>query len=164
MLKLPLSIVLSIILSLTFPKFVVAQPKVKDTAYGKVVGISDGDTFTILLNGNVQEKIRLHGIDAPEKRQDFGQVAKSKLSALIFSQRVVVKRTDRDRYGRTIALVYDSLNRCINEEMIRTGFAWHYLKYDTNTAWNRLEFEARTAKKGLWIQSNATPPWDWRKK
>jgi endonuclease YncB( thermonuclease family) len=77
---------------------------VKDTAYGKVVGISDGDTFTILLNNNVQEKIRLHGIDCPEKAQDFGQAAKDKLSALIFSQRVLIKRTDRDRYGRTIAL------------------------------------------------------------
>ena len=143
---------------------ILAQPRVKDTAYGKVEAITDGDTFTILLSGNVQEKIRLHGIDSPEKGQDFGQAAKDKLSALIFSQRILIKRTDKDRYGRTIALVYDSLNCCINEEMIRTGYAWHYLNYDNNKEWTTLEREARLSKRGLWKQPNVTPPWDWRHK
>jgi micrococcal nuclease len=141
-----------------------AVAQTNDTAYGRVVSIIDGDTFIVLLNNNQQEKIRLHGIDCPEKNQDFGQAAKKKLSELIFSQKVLVKRTDKDRYGRTIAVVYDDKNNCVNEEMIRTGYAWHYLKYDNNKAWAQLETEARLAKRGLWFQPNAIPPWKWRNK
>ena len=92
-------IILAILLSISTRTLGLTQARVKDTAYDKAVGISDGNTFTILLNTNVQEKIRLHGIDCPEKAQDFGQAAKNKLSVLIFSQRVLIKRTDKDRYG-----------------------------------------------------------------
>ena len=115
--------VIIILLSIIIPKILLCQPRVKDTDYGKVVGISDGDTITILVNNNVQEKIRPHGIECPEKAQDFGQAAKNKLSALIFSQTVLIKRTDRDRYGRTIALVYDTLNRCITRTLASTYFS-----------------------------------------
>src|SRR5688572_126201 len=78
----------------------------KQSIGGKVVGISDGDTFKLLVAGNKQLRVRLHGIDCPEKNQDFGMVARSKLSDLIFGKLVKVIEKDRDRYGRTIGIVY----------------------------------------------------------
>lgn len=131
---------------------------------GKVVGIADGDTFTLLTDENDQIKIRLHGIDCPEKKQDFGQVAKQKLSELIFGKQVSVVKKDIDRYKRTVGLVYDDQNKCINEEMLKAGLAWHYIKYDQNPEWQAMEDEARNNRLGLWSQPNPTPPWEWRRR
>jgi endonuclease YncB( thermonuclease family) len=112
-----------------------------------------------------QIKIRLHGIDCPEKKQDFGQVAKQRLSDLIFGKTVHVVRKDIDRYKRIVALVYDEQNRCINTEMLKAGLAWHYTKYyDQNPEWQQLENTARANRSGLWSQPNPTPPWEWRGK
>jgi micrococcal nuclease len=128
---------------------------------GKVVSISDGDTFTILVDEE-QIKIRLHGIDCPEKSQDFGNVAKEFLSDLIFNKEVEVIQTDTDRYGRTIGKA--SINGVsINEQLLNAGLAWHYKYYDKNVTWAEFELEARKDKKGLWAQPNPTPPWDFRK-
>lgn len=128
---------------------------------GKVIGIADGDTFTLLLHENKQVKIRLHGIDCPERSQDFGQVAKKYLSELIFNKTVAVKEMDVDRYGRTIGLVtINNLN--VNEKLLEVGLAWHYKKYDSNKAWAEIEKRARENKRGLWIDVNPTPPWEYR--
>lgn len=128
---------------------------------GRVVAIADGDTFTLLKEGNMQVKIRLHGIDAPEKAQDFGKRAKQELSGLIFGKHVRVVDMGRDRYGRTIGMVFvDELN--INEEMLKRGMAWHYLKYDKAERWDELERAARAARVGLWSQPGAMAPWEWR--
>jgi micrococcal nuclease len=128
---------------------------------GKVVSIADGDTFTMLIN-NEQIKIRLHGIDCPEKSQDFGNVAKEFLSDLVFGRTVSVKKLDTDRYGRTIGMVLmDSLN--INEELLKAGLAWHYKYYDKNVLWAQLEDTARKEKKGIWSMPSPIPPWDYRK-
>jgi micrococcal nuclease len=128
---------------------------------GKVVSIADGDTFTMLVN-NEQIRIRLHGIDCPEKGQDFGTVAKEFLSGYVFGKVVQVKQMDVDRYGRTIGMVFiDGIN--INEELLKAGLAWHYKTYDKNPEWARMEQEARTKKKGLWVQPNAIPPWEYRR-
>jgi micrococcal nuclease len=128
---------------------------------GKVVSIADGDTFTLLSN-NKQIKIRLHGIDCPEKSQDFGNVAKQFLSNLIFGKIVSVKEMDTDRYGRTIGMVTID-NKNVNEELLKAGLAWHYKHYDQNPAWMKLEDDARREKKGLWLHPNPIPPWDYRK-
>jgi endonuclease YncB( thermonuclease family) len=131
------------------------------TIIGHVVAIADGDTFTLLTEGNVQVKVRLHGIDAPEKRQDFGKRAKQELSTLIYGREVRVTDKGRDRYGRTIGLVYvGQLN--INEEMLRRGMAWHYLKYDHDASWDELERTARESHLGLWSQLSPLAPWEWR--
>ena len=130
---------------------------------GKVVAISDGDTF-ILLVEKEQIKIRLYGIDCPEKKQEYGQVARQKLSELIFDKQVHVVQKDTDRYGRTVALVYDAQNKCINEEMLKAGLAWHYTNYDTNPVWQKLEEDAKASRLGLWSTSDPTPPWQWRKR
>lgn len=130
---------------------------------GKVVGVTDGDTFTMLTPANKQVKVRLYGIDCPEKTQDFGNVARQKLSALIFGQPVRIDKKDKDRYGRTIAIVYNGKGLNINEQMLREGLAWHYKEYDQNPFWSDLMYEAQRKKQGLWVQPNPTPPWQWRK-
>jgi len=128
---------------------------------GKVVSIADGDTFTMLVD-NEQIKVRLHGIDCPEKSQPYGNVAKEFLSSSIFGKVVSVKKLDVDRYGRTIGMVtVDGVN--INEKLLEEGLAWHYKYFDKNAAWAKLEDVSRKEKKGLWKEPNPTPPWEWRK-
>lgn len=131
---------------------------------GRVVSIADGDTFTLLTDEKKQIKIRLYGIDCPEKRQPFGTAAKQKLSDMVFGRHVRIKQMDIDRYKRTVAIVYNEANTCINEEMLKTGFAWHYLHYDDNAYWQQLQENARSKKIGLWAENNPVPPWQWRSK
>lgn len=129
---------------------------------GKVVRVADGDTFTMLV-AKREIKIRLHGIDCPEKAQDFGNVAKTFLSDMVAGKVVRVEKMDTDRYGRTIGMVFIG-EKNVNEELLRAGLAWHYKYYDKNTEWSLLEEAARKKKKGLWIDSNAMAPWEWRKR
>lgn len=131
---------------------------------GRVIAITDGDTFKLLTEENKQLKIRLHGIDCPEKKQDFGQVAKQKLSDLIFDEYVTIEEKDVDRYGRTIAIVYNQSGVCINEEMLKAGLAWHYKQYDDNKSWAAMQEQAKDAKLGVWSRQDAIAPWLWRKK
>jgi len=128
---------------------------------GKVVGVSDGDTITVMHHGK-GERIRLYGIDCPEKRQAFGKRAKQFTSSMVFGKHVSVKPITTDRYGRTIAWVYVN-GTCLNEELLRAGLAWHYKKYSTERHLAELENEARAAKTGLWSDPHATPPWDFRR-
>jgi micrococcal nuclease len=130
---------------------------------GKVVSIADGDTFTLLTPENKQVKIRLHGIDCPERSQDYGTVARQKLSDLIFGQPVRIEEKDTDRYGRTIAIVYNVKGVNINEQLLKEGLAWHYTAYDKNPAWTALEQQARRQKAGLWAQPAPIAPWEFRK-
>ena len=135
----------------------------------KVVGISDGDTVTVLNENNEQVKVRLVGIDTPEKRQAFGQKAKDALDAILKGRDVVVLETGKDRYKRSLAflelLPTEEQERVIaNAEMIRQGFAWHYKQYNGDLELHQLEQEAREAKRGLWNDSQApVAPWEWRK-
>lgn len=129
---------------------------------GKCVGVADGDTATILLEDKTQIKVRFWGIDAPEKSQDFGQVAKKKLSDLIFDKKVRVVVQNKDRYQRYVAKVYVG-RRYVNKLMVSEGLAWHYKHYapdDRDLA--KAEQSARKAKKGLWQHKNPTAPWDFR--
>lgn len=130
---------------------------------GKVVSISDGDTFTLLDQNNVQHKIRLAEIDAPENSQPFGKAAKKQLSYFIFNKIVRVDYTELDRYQRIIGKVFIE-QLYISEEMIRTGFAWHYKQYSSSEKLAALEYEARKNKIGFWSVPGAVAPWQWRKK
>jgi endonuclease YncB( thermonuclease family) len=130
---------------------------------GKVIAVSDGDTLTILVDGNKQIKIRLAAIDAPEKNQAFGNRAKQQLSYLCFSKNATVKVGGNDRYGRTIGDIYCAGTNA-NLEMVKSGLAWVFRKYDKGFEYlYALEEEARTAKQGLWTDPNPIAPWDWRK-
>ena len=129
---------------------------------GRVVKVADGDTITVLDAANVQHKIRLNGIDAPESHQAFGNVSKQHLSSLVFGKDICVKYTKRDKYGRILGTVYvDKLD--INLEMLRAGLAWHYKRFDSTPAYAAAELEARQNRRGLWSDSNPTPPEQFRK-
>lgn len=130
---------------------------------GKVTAIKDGDTFEVLHNGKAQT-IRLAHIDCPEKSQPFGNNAKQFAADLCFGRQVrVVGTNQRDRYKRTIAVVYvaDSIN--VNKALVQAGLAWHFTQYSNDTSYSRLEQTARKHKVGLWQHKNVTPPWLWRK-
>jgi endonuclease YncB( thermonuclease family) len=133
------------------------------TFSGKVVGVTDGDTITVLHDGKA-EKIRLHGIDCPEKDQPFGTKAKKFTSTLAFGQVVTVQAKDIDRYGRTIGIVILPDGRSLNNEIVKAGFAWWYKQYAPNDVdLKGLESEARSNHLGLWQDSTPIPPWEWRK-
>jgi endonuclease YncB( thermonuclease family) len=127
---------------------------------GKVVGVSDGDTITVLVDKK-PIKIRLEGIDAPEAKQSFGNRSKQALSDLVFGKEVRVKKTGEDRFGRSLGFVSrDGID--INAKMIQDGWAWHYKKYNRDSKLADLELEARVAKRGLWSEANPLAPWDFR--
>ena len=129
---------------------------------GRVVGISDGDTITVLHDG-MGVDIRLYGIYAPERGQAFGNIAKQFVSALVFGKGVKVEMKDQDRYGRTVANVILPDGRNLNREIVKAGFAWWYRKYaPKDTELERLESKARQAKRGLWVDPHPVPPWEFR--
>ena len=131
---------------------------------GKVVGLSDGDTFAILRDGKAV-KVRLSGIDTPEKAQAFGTRARQYASALVFQQVVTVLVKETDCYGRLVGEVLVADGRSVNQELVKAGMAWWYKPYapkDTTLA--QLEAEARVVQRGLWSDPQAVPPWQWRKR
>lgn len=144
---------------------------------GVVVGVTDGDTVTVLDADKNQHKVRVAGIDAPEKAQPFGQRAKEQMSALVFRKEVRIEGDKRDRYGRTVAKVWVSppdCSRCPKTldaglAMLTTGLAWHYKKYQNEQStedrerYAFAESEAKSKRAGLWSMTDPIPPWDWRK-
>lgn len=137
------------------------------TVDGQVVGVTDGDTITVLDGQRTQHKVRLAGIDAPEKVQAFGQRSKEHLSSLVFGRQVKVETEKQDRYGRTVGKVLVD-GRDANLAMVVAGLAWHYKRYEgEQSATDRLlyaaaEQEAREARRGLWHDQVVTAPWDHR--
>lgn len=135
---------------------------------GRVVGVTDGDTVTVLDANNAEHKIRLAGIDAPEKKQAFGSRSKESLSALAFSRFVTVETGKKDRYGREVGKVQVE-GKDVNLEQVKRGMAWHYKAYqreqsaDDRKLYDIAESDARVARRGLWDDADPTPPWDFRK-
>ena len=128
---------------------------------GKVVGITDGDTFSVLHDGKA-EKIRVNGIDCPEMGQPFGKKAKQFASDLIFGQVVLVKTYGLDRYGRTLGDAVLADGRSLAKELLSSGYAWWYRKYSNDKELEALEAEAKLSYLGLWGDPLPVPPWDWR--
>ncbi len=129
----------------------------------KVIHIADGDTITVLNDTNEQIKIRLNGIDCPEKAQAYGNKAKQFAKNLVGGQTVTIKAYDKDRYGRTIGDVILADGRNLNQELVKAGFAWWYFKYSDDRELEQLELDAKLAHVGLWKDKNAVPPWIFRK-
>lgn len=145
----------------------ISIPSIAETLNGSVVGISDGDTLTLLVvNGASyrQVKVRLAEIDTPESAQPYGTKAKQTLSDLTFNKQARVVIGSTDRYGRTVGRVYVGLTD-VNAEMVRLGAAWVYRQYAKDQTLYQLEDQAKAAKRGLWSlpESLRVPPWDWRK-
>lgn len=132
--------------------------------FGKVVKVADGDTLTVLTSPHVQVKVRLSEIDAPEKKQPYGQKAKRELSDMAFGKTARVVVDDVDRYGRTVGQVYVE-NIHVNSELVRRGAAWCYRKYLRGSWCLMAEYSAQQAERGLWaLQADQRmPPWEWRK-
>jgi endonuclease YncB( thermonuclease family) len=130
---------------------------------GKVVGISDGDTLSVLREGKAV-KVRLHGVDTPEKAQAFGTQARKFTSDAAFQQTVTVMVHNTDRYGRLVGDVLLPDGRSLNQELVKAGMAWWYRPYAPNDiTLAQLEAEAHAAKRGLWADAHPVPPWQWRK-
>lgn len=133
-----------------------------DSLSGRAVGVTDGDTLTILDSSNKQIKVRLAAIDAPEKAQAYGQQSKQALSDICFGKSVTIAVVDTDRYGRTVGEVECSGTNA-NQAMLKLGMAWVYRKYAKGYGhYFAIEDEARAAKRGLWADKNPMPPWEWR--
>lgn len=138
-----------------------------DTISGRVVGVADGDTLTVLDSRKRQHKVRLVGIDAPEKAQPFGERSKQSLSDLAYNRNVQVQTHKRDRYGRVLGKVL--LNGIdLNLVQINRGLAWHYKAYareqtpDDRNRYAASEEVAVSNRRGLWRDAEPKPPWDWR--
>ena len=137
------------------------------TLQGKVVNVADGDTLTVLDGHKTQHKIRLQGIDAPEKSQPFGQKSKQSLNQLVHSKMVTVEFEKKDKYGRTVGKVLLNDNDvCL--EQLKLGMAWHYKKYASEQSkedreiYAQAEQLAKSQAIGLWRDKNPMPPWDFR--
>lgn len=131
---------------------------------GTVVGITDGDTIDVLRNRR-QIRVRLHGIDAPERGQAFSERAHQFTAQLAFRKTVTIRVLDTDRYGRTVAEVILADGRILNHELVKAGFAWWYRDYAPNDHNLRLlEEDARRNRLGLWQHKEPIPPWSWRRR
>jgi micrococcal nuclease len=128
---------------------------------GSVVGVTDGDSVVVLKEQRERIAIRLDGIDCPELGQDFGRRAKQFTSALIFGRPVEVQPKSLDRYGRTVARVRVE-GRDASVEIVRAGYAWHFLRYSSDPVLDAAERSARAGRLGLWLQSDAVAPWEFR--
>ena len=132
-----------------------------DSLSGRVVGVTDGDTVTLLTVKNEQVKVRLSGIDAPEKAQAFGAASKKALSDICFGKPATVESHGKDKYGRTIGdLMCDGLNA--NKQQVMDGMAWVYRQYSNDEHLIALEGEAKANSRGLWSDASPVPPWDFR--
>jgi endonuclease YncB( thermonuclease family) len=144
-----------------------AMPATAETLIGRVVRVADGDTVTVLDASNMQWKLRLMGIDAPENKQAFGQKSKANLSSLVANKQVRVEYTKKDKYGRTVGkILVDQIDA--NLEQVKAGFAWHYKQYlkdqtsEDRSLYSEAEELARARHIGLWVDQSPTPPWEFR--
>ncbi len=134
---------------------------------GKVIGVMDGDTVEILDQSKNTIRIRLEGIDAPEKAQPFGNRSKQHLSDLVFGKQVEVRSNKTDKYGRRVGKILIN-GEDANLQQLKAGLAWHYKEYqkeqnaNDRIIYSDAELTSRKMKLGLWNDPDPTPPWDWR--
>ena len=139
------------------------------TIEGLVVGVADGDTITVLDQQKNTYKIRLQGIDAPEKKQAFGEKSKQSLHDLVHSKQVRIEYDKEDKYGRIVGKVtVDDVDVCLQQLVL--GMAWHYKKYQNEQSvsdralYSETELKSQSLKLGLWSDDTPMPPWEFRKK
>ena len=153
-----------------------ATPAAADVT-GKVVAVTDGDTIKVLDANNTQYKVRLTGIDAPERGQPYGTKSRDTLASMVAGKEVTVESTKNDRYGRILGKVWVQPADCPtcgktldeNHAQLLYGMAWWYRYYakeqppEDRGRYESAEDEARKRKLGLWADPNPTNPYDWRK-
>lgn len=155
----PVLVLLLLLLGATF----LVQERSHPNLSGQIVGIADGDTLTLLTADKQQVKIRLYGIDAPEKGQPYGKQARAALSALAFGKEGRALPVDRDKYGRVVAWLFIG-DTNVNAELVKQGAAWVYRRYTQDATLLQREREARQDRRGLWAlpEAQRVPPWVWR--
>lgn len=132
------------------------------TFVARVVGITDGDTVTLLTGSRQRIKTRLWGVDAPEKRQAFGIKSRQCLSNLVYGQTVNVSKMDIDKYGRMVAMLRFK-GKDMGKEQITRGMAWWYKSFaPKQNSYRDAQDEAKSGKLGLWIDKAPVEPWRWR--
>lgn len=145
-----------------------ALPAQADTLTGFVTAITDGDTVTLLDASKAQHKVRIAGIDAPEKAQPFGSKSTANLAALAFNKDVTADCPKQDRYGHKVCKVMVA-GQDVGLQQVKDGMAWWFVKYakqqspEDQADYEQAETWAKLRRLGLWVDSNAVPPWDWRR-
>jgi endonuclease YncB( thermonuclease family) len=157
-----MKIILALILAFT------SLTSIADQLQGKVIKVTDGDTVNVLTDDNQTHKVRLSGIDAPEKSQAFGNKSKQALADDIDGKTVTVEFNKRDKYQRIVGKITVN-GKDVNLNQIKRGLAWHYKKYENEqdvedrSIYANAEYLAQRDKIGLWFDANPIPPWDFRK-
>ena len=148
--------------------FLVTLPALPALAWPAcVVGVTDGDTITVEpTDGGVRVKVRLHGIDAPERKQAHGEVARNFVSSIALYKVVDVRPTPQrtDRYGRVVAIVEIPEQGILQELLLKNGLAWVHPKYCKDCGdWYAMQDTSRVRGFGVWSNQDSVPPWEWRK-
>lgn len=130
---------------------------------GRVIKVADGDTFTLLDSKNNKLKIRLYGVDCPEKNQPYYEAAKNFTSKSVLNKTVRVEVKNKDFYQRHVGVVWTPNKTNLNLALLRNGLAWHYIEYDKSKLYQNAENAAKTANKNIWSDKKAQAPWDFRK-
>lgn len=129
---------------------------------GKVVKVIDGDTFDLLTEEKTI-RVRMFGIDSPERGQAYNVKAKEFTASVIAGKEIKVSIHNKDRYGRFVCDVYLLDGTYVNAEIVKAGYAWHFVRYSNDPQLAKAEDEARNDKRGLWKDSDPMPPWEYRK-
>lgn len=141
-----------------------SENRTNESSY-KVIGVKDGDTFVILMDGR-EQTVRFAHIDCPEKKQPFGTKAKQFVSDMCFGSYITLIVNEKNKFDRNKRLIAEIIladGRNLNKELVRNGLAWHFKKYSDNDEYAQLENEARNNKIGIWSEPNPIAPWEWRK-
>ena len=149
--------------ALAFPAAIAAEFGAGDRIAGRVVGVQDGDTLTLLTVERREVRVRAADIDAPESDQPFGDRSKRMLSDLAFGRDAELTVVDVDAYGRPVCRIRVGQEN-VNAAMVRQGGAWVFTRYNRDPSLVAVEAEARTARRGLWSlpENERLPPWEWR--
>ena len=132
---------------------------------GRVVGVADGDSITVLVGGKGQIKVRLYGIDCLERRQDYGKRARAYTRKALLGKAARIVEIGRDRYGRVLGIVTGPQGEA-NRALVSAGLAWVYEQYCKRpecAQWRQEQAAAQDARRGLWRDKHAVPPWEWRR-
>ncbi|MEO1054176.1 MAG: thermonuclease family protein [Bacteroidota bacterium] len=131
---------------------------------GKVINVIDGNTLELETKADGVYKIKLSEVDCPEITQDFGEESKQYTESLILKKKVTIEIVGKDRKGTRLGKVVFGKGKVLNEELLKTGYAWYYNKSATNEQLTSLQDEAKAGKVGLWQSEDPTPPWIYRRK
>jgi endonuclease YncB( thermonuclease family) len=154
---------LLVLLLTTALAFVSTSSVAQSPLHGKVIRITDGDTYDILLDNHTTKRIRMEGIDAPERGMPFYKLSKIYLGQLCLGKQVSIEPAGLDRYGRTLAKTWLANGKEAGLLMVQAGYAWQFKKYSIDKQLANAEINARKNRLGLWKEKSAEAPWVWRK-